>query len=413
MSGTLIHHRTHGAAVIPSFSPDPDFDFEIRSAIGHSSEGAAEIGEVLAATSGIRKGDHEAWFAAWSDLALRTLAIADEAAASEHVVSASEAYLRASAYFGIAVNAASGGDDDALVSSTFAQQQAAWDAFVDHAPVAVDRVEIPYEGSTLPGWLFLSSTPAPHRATVVAVNGSDGSLASLWASCIAPALRRGYNVLAFDGPGQQSELFVKGTTFRSDWENVLTPVFDAVSGMPGVDPDRIAVYGISQGGYWVARAIAFEHRFAAAITDPGIVDVSTSWTSQLPKSLLKTLDAGDTAKFDQEMAFGMRFSPETARRWRFRARPYGAKGFAETVEEVRSYTIADVADRITTPLLILSPEREQFWPGQADRLASLTTGVSTVIDFTTAEGADGHCEPLARTRAAQRMFDWLDDRLTS
>ncbi|GAA1918437.1 alpha/beta fold hydrolase [Microbacterium aoyamense] len=413
MPGTLIHHETHGRTAITPFSHDPDFDFEIRSAIGHSTEGAAEIGEVLAATSGIRKGDHDAWFTAWHDLALRTLAIADDAAAHDHVVSASEAYLRASAYFGVAVNAASGGEDDALVASTFAQQQAAWDAFVDHAPVAVDRVEIPYEGRTLPGWLFLSSTPAPHRATIVAVNGSDGSLAAMWASCVAPALRRGYNVLVFDGPGQQSQLFDKGTTFRPDWENVLTPVFDAVSRMPGVDPDRIAVYGISQGGYWVARAIAFEHRFVAAITDPGIVDVSTSWTSQVPKSLLRALDAGDTAKFDQEMAFGMRFSPETARRWRFRARPYGTKGFAETVEAVRAYTVADVAHEIATPLLILSPEGEQFWPGQSARLASLTPDFSTVIDFTTTEGADGHCEPLARTRTAQRMLDWLDDRLSS
>ena len=122
------------------------------------------------------------------------------------------------------------------------------------------------------------------------MNGSDRSLAGLWASPGAAALDRGYNVLLFDGPGQQSQLFERGVPFRPDWEHVLTPVFEFVAGLDGVEAARIAVYGISQGSYWVARAIAFEHRYAAAITDPGVVDVSASWTSQLPKSLMKLLD---------------------------------------------------------------------------------------------------------------------------
>jgi pimeloyl-ACP methyl ester carboxylesterase len=107
---------------------------------------------------------------------------------------------------------------------------------------------------------------------LIAVNGSDGSLASLWASCVAPALERGYDVVVFDGPGQQTQLFDKNVSFRPDWENVLTPVYDYVAGLDGVDSKRIALYGISQGSYWAVRALAFEHRFAAAITDPGLVD---------------------------------------------------------------------------------------------------------------------------------------------
>jgi poly(3-hydroxybutyrate) depolymerase len=53
-----------------------------------------------------------------------------------------------------------------------------------------------------------------------------------------------------------------------------------------VDPKRVAIQGISQGGYWVPRAVAFEKRIAAAIADPGVVDVSTSWTASLPKPML-------------------------------------------------------------------------------------------------------------------------------
>ena len=163
--------------------------------------------------------------------------------------------------------------------------------------------------------------------------------------------------------------------FRPDWEHVLTPVFDFLAGLDDVDPARIAVYGISQGGYWVARAIAFEHRYAAAITDPGVVDVSASWTSQLPKSLTKLLDEGQNEKFDKEMGFGMKFSPETERTWLFRARPYGTDRLRRDHQRgPRLQHGRRRRARSRTPLLITSPEGEQFWPGQAEQLASLTAG---------------------------------------
>jgi hypothetical protein len=398
----------HATTTIRPFSDNHDFDYEIRAALGNSVGGAGDPGEILAAVAGVRKGDHEGWFAAWSRLADRTAAAAAASAAAGHDVSAADAFLRASAYYAVAVNAVSALPDSDLLVPTFTKQQDAWESFAARTPGAT-KVAIPYEESSLPGWFFRPADTA--TTTLVLVNGSDGSLAALWGSTAAAAVKRGYNVLVFDGPGQQSQLFQGDVHFRPDWEHVLAPVYDFVAGLDGVDAARIAVYGISQGGYWVARAISFEHRFAAAITDPGVVDVSTSWTRELPKSLVKLIDAGETAKFDKEMAFGMKFSPDVARTWQFRARPYGKPGYAETIEAVREYTAASVAHQITTPLLILSPENEQFWPGQAQQLADLTPGVSTVIPFTAAEGADEHCQPLARTLTAQRMFDWLDDSL--
>jgi hypothetical protein len=404
----------NASAHITPLSPDAGFDFEIRTVLGNSVEGAAEPGEVLAAVAGVAAGDYEGYFTAWLSLARRVNAIGDSAAAAGHRVSAAEAYLRASNYFAVAVNASSALPDDSQLLPTFRSQQAAWMGFVAHASVTIDSVAIPYEGSTLPGWFFHSpSAPSMAAVTLVAVNGSDGSLAGLWATTISPALKRGYNVLAFDGPGQQSELFEQHTFFRPDWEAVLTPVYDFLAGMGGVDASRIAVYGISQAGYWVSRALAFEHRFVAAITDPGVVDVSTSWTSQLPAELLSLLDAGQDHQFDSYMTEGLKASPETALTWNFRARPYGTPGYAETIQTVRKYTVAEVAAQITTPLLVLSPEDEQFWPGQANQLASLTAKVSTLIAFTAAEGANYHCQPLGRTLTAQRMFDWLDDQLNA
>ena len=92
---------------ITRFSANSDYDYEIRTTLGFSVEGAAEPGEILAAVSGVGKWDHEAWYAAWYRLGERTLATAQKAATAGHAVSASAAYLRASAYYAVAVNAQS------------------------------------------------------------------------------------------------------------------------------------------------------------------------------------------------------------------------------------------------------------------------------------------------------------------
>jgi prolyl oligopeptidase family protein len=126
--------------------------------------------------------------------------------------------------------------------------------------------------------------------------------------------------MTFDGPGQQAALFEQGIPFRPDWEAVLTPVVDALVERKDVDATRIAVIGVSQAGYWVPRALAFEHRFAAGVADPGVVDVSTSWTEHLPKSMRKELEDGEREKFDRN-------SGSRARRRRRRPGPtYGRWG---------------------------------------------------------------------------------------
>jgi hypothetical protein len=70
-----------------------------------------------------------------------------------------------------------------------------------------------------------------------------------------------------------------------------------------------------------------------------------------------------------------------------------------------------VVDQLTTPLLIADPEGEQFWPGQSQRLSDNLHNTKQLVAFTADEGADRHCEPLARSLLEQRMFDWLDETL--
>jgi hypothetical protein len=394
------------------FSGNPDFDFEIRATIGQAFSGAADIGEVLAAVQGVGEKDHEGWFRAWHSLGDRIAAQGEASASAGHTVSAASAFLRAASYYATALNAVAALESDDELLPTFRTHRAAWDRWVDLVDLDIERVGVPYQDTAMPGYLFRApGGGSASRPLLVVANGSDGALPSLWSSAVSGALRRGYDAFVFDGPGQQSMLFERGIPFRPDWEAVLTPVLDFVRAQPGVDADRVALYGISQAGYWVPRALAFEHRFAAAIADPGVVDVSTSWTEHLPSNMKKLLDQGDDAKFDRDMEMGAKFSHELAYTWRFRARPYGTTGYAETMRAVLQYSVEKVAGQITTPLLITDPEHEQFWAGQSERLAALTPEVSTLVRFTEAEGADFHVQPLARALTEERMFDWLDERL--
>lgn len=386
-----------------------DLDFETRTTLGKAASGAVDIGEVLATIAEIDEGDHQAWFERWMALGARLQKVADECRASGYLVSASDTYLRASTYYGVALGGIDHLENDAPLLPTFRLHRRAWDDFIDTTQIPAEQVAIPYEGMTMPGYLF---KPAGQdiRACLILANGSDGTLSGLW-GCAEAALARGYVVLMFDGPGQQSMLFEKNIAFRFDWEAVITPVVDFLLAREDVGSHRLAIYGISQAGYWVPRALAFEHRIAAAVVDPGVVDVSTSWMEHLPSVMRKLLTDGNEKLFNLEMFLGMKMSSATSRLWNFRAKPYRQDSYFRTMQEVLKYNLTDVADQIRTPLFITDPEDEQFWPGQAKQLAKMLPGEKVLSPFTAGEGANGHCQPLARRLTEQRIFDWMDDVL--
>jgi hypothetical protein len=200
--------------------------------------------------------------------------------------------------------------------------------------------------------------------------------------------------------------------FRHDWEHVITPIVDYLVDHPEVHPERIVLYGISQAGYWVPRALAFEHRVAAAIADPGVHNAFEPWWNNLPPEMRQLFDAGDREQFDRYMEEGLReATPAERQNFRWRAKPYGLDSAYDVFTAARKYNLADVAQRITTPMLITDPEGEQFWPGQSEGLFRMLRGRKELVRFTAYEGADRHCEPMARTLLEQRMFDWLDEVL--
>ncbi len=152
---------------------------------------------------------------------------------------------------------------------------------------------------------------------------------------------------------------------------MITPVVDFLLARPDVDPAQIVLYGISQAGYWVPRALAFEHRIAAAVADPGAYDVFQPWRTAVPAELLQLLDSGDKQTFDRFFDQGMQSAtPAERQNWEWRAKPYGLESPFDVFTAARRYNLTEVVDQITTPLLITDPEGEQFWPGQSQQFPS-------------------------------------------
>lgn len=388
------------------FFKDDGFDFGVRITLGMAPYGLSDAGEVLATIARVKDGDSRSWFDSWTATADRVRTAAEASAAAGNGVSARDGYLRASCYYAAALGAVDALQDTSELVPTFEASRTCWDEFADRHDPVIERVAIPYGGMTMPGYFARPDDSGRPRPTMVLNNGSDGPTCSMWATCASGAVARGYNALIFDGPGQQWMLFEEHVPFRHDWEKVLTPVVDYLARRPDVDAAQLVLYGLSQAGYWVPRALAFEHRFVAAIVDPGVVDVATTWFEKMPASMAKLVEQGERGKFEREMRMAMHL-PGVRKALASRSRPYGKDSLFDTFDEVRRYNLGSVVDRITTPLLITDPEGEQFWPGQSQRLYDLLPGTKALVRFTSEEGADHHCEPMARMLVDQRVFDWL------
>lgn len=391
------------------FLSHPQMDFELQCILGGCYYGGADVGEVLATAGRIQAGDFESWVQAWLETAGRVAAEADTAAAKGHRVSAAKAYLRAANYYAASLSMIDGSRDPARREGIWQKHIECWEAFCLRLKPAAEVLAIPYEGTQMPAYFFKpAQAPAPW-ATIIFNNGSDGPTSCMWSSGVAGALERGYAALVFDGPGQNAMLWRHNLPFRHDWEKVITPIVDSLLARPDVRPDRLALSGISQGGYWILRALAFEHRIAAGIADPGVMDVSRSITGRLPPEMLELVAAGQEAAFNQYMEAGLQQAGAAARQevnWRMRPYCVGTN-YYRWIKAAQQFHLRDVIKNIQCPVFIADPEHEQFWPGQPREVYEALACPKTIMPFTAAEGADWHCEPKARSLYDQRMFDWL------
>jgi hypothetical protein len=390
---------------------DPDFGFTAQNALGGSYYREGDPGKLLAILSRIKPGDFESAWQAFHDAGLEAQALAQQALSKRHVVSAREAYLWAASHFSAALRVLDGTRDPERMFPCWQEYAACWSAAAGLFDPPAERFEIPYEDVRLTGWFLRADGARRRKPLIILNNGADGLETSMYRLGGAGALARGYNCLIFNGPGQGDSLWERKLYFRPDWEKVITPVVNAMLRHREVDPKRIVLIGVSQGGYWAPRALAFEPRIAAGVADPGVWDVSEPWLRNVPKMIRDMLDGGKKDQFDKVMGTAAAANPRTAMMLRFRMRPYGITSYYDVFRAVREYNLTEVAGRIPCPMLVTDPESEQFFPGQPRKLYDALRCPKTLARFTREQGADQHCEVAAPGLRDYTIYNWLAETL--
>jgi alpha-beta hydrolase superfamily lysophospholipase len=388
---------------------DPTFSLQLLRAISETYYKGADIGECLSTAYRIKEGDFESWYQEWLKTAKRVHKYADESLAAGHEISAREAYLRASNYYRVAEFLLLD-PEDPRIKTTWESSKGCFGKAASLFSPSFEPVEIPYEGTTLPGYFYkVDNGSKSPRPSLIAHGGFDSTLEELYTSAAAPALERGYNCLTFEGPGQGGLIRRQKIPFRYDWEKVVTPVVDYALTKPEVDPKRLALMGISMGGYLAARAASFEHRIAACILNNGVFDGYDAIASTFPKSLLTAIENGNTEvvntvlniliESDPNIRFNMKHGMWTA----------GVNTPFELIQRSKNYTIKNIAQNIKCPTLVLDAEKDDSFPGQPKKVFEALTCPKKYILFTAEEGAEEHCQIGAPALSNQRIFDWLDD----
>ena len=275
---------------------------------------------------------------------------------------------------------------------------------IDFVGVPVRPIEVPFENTTLPGY-YLEHDNSP-RPVVMMVGGGDTFREDLFYFAGYPGWKRGYNVVMVDLPGQ-GILPGRGQYFRVDMNKPISAILDWLERNAAVRPAKIAIYGVSGGGYFTAQGVVADDRIKAWIAATPIFDVATLFKREFGSALRAP---GWLLNTFMRLAGSLNESAEINLKkyaWQF-----GTTDFKSAVEAV--FAQANVVDyaRIQAPSLFLMSE------GEAPELKRQTLelykdfrqrGVDvTLREFTAAEGADGHCQVNNLRLAHLVIFDWLD-----
>jgi len=244
----------------------PNYIWNLSVAI--AIESGAQIGEIIdmcqpireAAASGADAGTPQ-FMTKWVEMADKLIGLAAEDEARGHGFSAASKLERAALYLLSAERMQGHGHPGR--AGTFAKAQDAFGRAMWLGDHPVERVEIPIDGKHFPA-LYVRAPGDGPKPVVVYCNGLDSSKELLYWSKLPQALaRRGISCLCVDQPGTGEALRLQdmpATPYSEQW---ASKAVDWLENQPDVDPTRIGMTGISLGGHYAPRAVAFEPRFAS------------------------------------------------------------------------------------------------------------------------------------------------------
>jgi pimeloyl-ACP methyl ester carboxylesterase len=280
----------------------------------------------------------------------------------------------------------------------YTRARACFDAL--HADTPLTRTALSYGGGALPVYRMAPSAPS---AGVVLVHGGFDSLIEEFFPIWGRIAAAGFEVYAFEGPGQGGARTLHGLPFDHDWERPVAAVLDHAGA------SRASLVGISMGGYWALRAAAFEPRIERVVSWPPVYD----WLHQIPRFARRLL--GVLLRFRALMNLGiairMRLFPVLEHAVRHAMYLCDGEEPMDAVDWMLGMNAAHLhSDRVSQDVLLLVGESDAFQPPRLAALqADALTGARRVQarTFTRAEHADSHCQMGNLGLATEVVVHWL------
>jgi dipeptidyl aminopeptidase/acylaminoacyl peptidase len=313
------------------------------------------------------------WCAAWSDMGAEHEALGRRALEEDRRLSAGQHLAQAAVYyhFGKFVFV----EDLDQMRAAHERAVACLTDALPHLPRPGRRVEIPFEGARLVGILRCPEGEQPFPV-VVLLPGLDSTKEEL-RSTEETFLDRGLATFSVDGPGQGEAEY--DLPIRGDWSAPAEAIMAAFEDLPEVDADRVAVWGVSLGGYYAPRvAAALGNRIRACVALAGPFDFGACWP-QLPELTRRTFQVRSRTGSDEEAR-----------------------------EAAHTLSLEGVAGAITAPLLVVVGRQDRLIPWQHAEQLSRTAGGET--ELLVLEDGNHGCANVAPWHRPYTA-DWLAARL--
>jgi len=362
---------------------------------GMAPYGAVALGEIDQVCEKLRARQKEpaAWWEEWRAMAARLHQRADVLEAAGHIMSAGNCYLRAGMYYFTAERFIHPGPEKREMGRIAIDCQTK--GILRRYP-NVERVEVPWEGQSLPALFMKALNAKASRApTIVVFNGMDNckEMSVLFAGLEFAA--RGWNTLAIDGPGQGESLRLRDLYARHDYEVAGTAAYNFVSDRADVDAARTFVMGYSFGGYYAARVAAFEKRYRGGIAMSALHWDLHGWQREIKRRQDADPKGTPQSAFHFRWIMGCIDDGEAA------------------LEKARKFSLAEVAGNITCPFLIVHAAEDSVVPvSNAPKLFEAIASSDKQLKILTAEdGGHYHAQADNRQVGIDYIADWVEEHL--
>ena len=278
-------------------------------------------------------------------------------------------------------------------------------ALAAHGLGLQDRHLVPYAGGFLPAYRFAPQNP---KGVIVMFGGYD-SYVEEWLPMFFWLRDAGYDIVAFDGPGQGGALEEFGLKMTPDWHRPVAVVLDHF-GLKDV-----TLIGLSLGGCLVIRAAAFEKRVKRVVAD----DIMTNFGECIARQagpLVKLLPLAQLSRLFPGIVDFMsarRARSSLMKEWGVEQGMHvlGAATPHDFFRAVAAFRTDDVSAKVDQDVLLMCGAEDHYIPVHqlADQARALVNARSlTTRLFTRAEQAQNHCQVGNIGLALRVISHWLE-----